>query len=151
MSSSVHLLVIWAILILSEANYSSRSYKSRLGGGNSLREGGNTAACSAGMGVSNWGGIRVRGSCFTPRVVNRFIDSGIRSVSNLYSLSVKRVVKSRGSSSDSYKQERNRSARAVMSGTCTYSESSGSSFMFRSNSASPPSLSNHLNIASWIF
>jgi hypothetical protein len=37
----------------SEENYSSRSYKSRLGGGKSFRVGGNTAACKAGIGVSN--------------------------------------------------------------------------------------------------
>lgn len=54
---------------LSDANCSSRSYCSRLGGGSSLRVGGNTAACNAGMGVSNWGGISVIGSCLTPKVL----------------------------------------------------------------------------------
>jgi len=34
-----------------------------------LSVGGKTAAWSAGMGVSNYGGISVRGSCLTPRVV----------------------------------------------------------------------------------
>ena len=70
------------------------------------------------MGVSNWGGIKVRGSCLIPSVLYRSIDSGTRSVSNLYRLLLKSVVKSFGSSSLSCKQERNRSARAVMSGTC---------------------------------
>jgi hypothetical protein len=75
------------------------------------------------------------------------IVSGIRSVSNLYNLSLNIVVKSLGRSSDSCKQERNLSANAVISGTWTFSESSGSSFTFRSNSASP-SANNHLKIAS---
>lgn len=72
--------------------------------------------------------MRVSGSCLTPRVPKRVFVSGIRSVSNLYNLSLKRVVKSRGSSSDSYRQERSLSARAVMSGTCAYSARSLSSF-----------------------
>lgn len=75
------------------------------------------------------------------------MDSGIRSVSNLYSLSLKRVMKFLGSSSDSYKQDLSLSAKAVMSGTCEYSEISGSSLTFLSNSASP-SVNSHLKIAS---
>lgn len=67
----------------SDANYSSKSYKSRLGGGRSLRVGGNTAAYNAGIGVSNYGGINVIGSCLTPNWVYNFKASGIRSVSNL--------------------------------------------------------------------
>jgi len=38
---------------LSDENYSSRSNKSRLGGGRSFSVGGKTAACNAGIGVSN--------------------------------------------------------------------------------------------------
>ena len=53
---------------LSEANYSSRSNKSRLGGGRSLSVGGNTAAYKAGIGVSNYGGMRLMGSCLQPKV-----------------------------------------------------------------------------------
>lgn len=90
------------------------------------------------------------GSCFTPRVPNSLMVSGIKSVSNLYSLSLNIVVKSLGSSSDSYRHDLSLSARAVISGTCTFSDSSGSSLTFLSNSASP-SASNHLKIASWIF
>lgn len=67
-SSSVHLFVNYAIFTLSDANYSSRSYKSKLGGGKSFSVGGNTAAYKPGMGVSNWGGMRVSGSCLTPSV-----------------------------------------------------------------------------------
>jgi len=83
------------------ANYSSKSNKSRLGGGNSLRVGGKTAACNAGIGVSNYGGINVNGSCFTPSVLYSSKLSGIKSVSNLKRLSLNKVVKSFGSSSDS--------------------------------------------------
>jgi hypothetical protein len=88
-------------LIFSDANCSSRSYKSRLGGGNSFNVGGKTAAYSAGIGVSNWGGMRVRGSCFTPTYLYNSNVSGIKSVSNLNNFSLKSVVKSFGSSSDS--------------------------------------------------
>ena len=45
--------------------------------------GGKTAAYNAGIGVSNYGGISVRGSCLTPKVVYNLIESGIKSVSNL--------------------------------------------------------------------
>ena len=45
--------------------------------------GGKTAAYNEGMGVSNCGGIKVSGSCLTPRVLYKSNVSGIRSVSNL--------------------------------------------------------------------
>jgi len=67
----------------SDANCSSRSNRSSEGGGSSLSVGGNTAACRAGIGVSNCGGIRVRGSCLIFSCVNNFRASGIKSVSNL--------------------------------------------------------------------
>lgn len=60
------LLVSWANRSLSEANCSSKSKRSRLGGCGSRRQGGKTAGWSAGMGVSNCGGMSVSGSCFTP-------------------------------------------------------------------------------------
>ena len=75
------------------------------------------------------------------------MDSGIKSVSNLYNLSLNKVVKFLGSSSDSCKHDLNLSASAVISGTCTYSDSSGSSLTCLSNSASL-SVNNHLKIAS---
>ena len=58
----------YAILIFSRANCSSKSNRSKPGGGNSFNDGGKTADCKAGMGVSNCGGINVRGSCLTPTV-----------------------------------------------------------------------------------
>ena len=131
----------------SEANCSSRSKRSRLGGGSSLRVGGNTAAWSAGIGVSNWGGMRVMGSCLIPSYWKSCRESGIRSVSNLYSLLLNRLVKFLGSSSASWRHDLSLSARAVISGTWAYSWMSTSSLMCLSNSASP-SVSNHLNIAS---
>jgi hypothetical protein len=66
-----------------------------------LRVGGKTAACKAGIGVSNYGGISVRGSCLTPIVLYNSRVSGIKSVSNLYNFSLNSVVKSFGNSSDS--------------------------------------------------
>jgi len=110
-------LVSCAILIFSFANYSSKSYKSKLGGGSSFKVGGKTAACNDGIGVSNYGGIKVSGSCLTPTVLYRFNVSGIRSVSNLYNFSLNKVVKSFGNSSDSWRQDLRRSASAVISGT----------------------------------
>ena len=86
----MHLLVNWANLILSDANYSSKSNKSKLGGARSLRVGGNTAAYNAGIGVSNWGGIRVMGSCLIAKVVKRLRASGTKLVSNLNNLSLNR-------------------------------------------------------------
>ena len=83
--------------------------------------GGKTAAWSAGIGVSNYGGISVNGSCFTPNVLYNYRDSGIRSVSNLYSFVLNIFILSLGISSDSCKQDLNLSANAVMSGTWTYS------------------------------
>lgn len=59
------------------------------------------AAYKLGIGVSNCGGIKLMGSCFTPIVLYSSIDSGTRSVSNLYRRSLKSVVKSFGKSSDS--------------------------------------------------
>jgi hypothetical protein len=82
-TNSISIIKQLKILYFSEANCSSKSYKSRPGGGSSLRVGGNTAACKAGIGVSNYGGINVIGSCLTPKVVNNLIVSGMRSVSNL--------------------------------------------------------------------
>ena len=49
----------------SDENCSSKSKRSSLGGSSSLNWGGNTAGVRGGRGVSNWGVIRVRGSCFT--------------------------------------------------------------------------------------
>lgn len=95
-----------------------------------------TAAYNWGMGVSNCGGIKVRGSCFTESVLKRSIDSGTRSVSKVNNLLLKSVVKSFGISSLSWRQERRRSARAVISGTWLYSLNSGSSLINLSNSAS---------------
>ena len=115
-------------MIFSLANYSSKSYKSRLGGGSSFKVGGNTAAYKAGIGVSNYGGIKVNGSCLTPRVLYSSRVSGIKSVSNLYNFSLNRVVKSFGNSSDSCRHDLSLSARAVMSGTWWYSLNSGSFF-----------------------
>jgi hypothetical protein len=80
-------------------------------------QGKKTAACSYGIGVSNCGGIKVNASCLIPKVLNKSIDSGTKSVSNLYKLLLNSVVKSLGISSLSYRHERKRSARAVMSGT----------------------------------
>jgi len=51
----------------SEANSSSRSNYSRFGGGSSLGIGGNTAGTRPNRGVSNYGTIKVKGSCLTPR------------------------------------------------------------------------------------
>ena len=53
----------------SDANCSSRSKRSRLGGGKSLIQGRKTAAYNWGMGVSNCGGMSVRGSCLIPSVL----------------------------------------------------------------------------------
>ena len=78
----------------------------------------------------------MRGSCLIPSVLYNSIDSGTRSVSNLYKLLLKSVVKSFGRSSDSCKQLLNLSASAVISGTCIFSLISGSSFTCLSNSAS---------------
>lgn len=111
------MFVIYAILIFSLANWSSKSKSSRLGGGSSFKDGAKTAACSAGIGVSKFGGINVNGSCFTLSVLYMSNVSGIKSVSNLYSFSLKRVVKSFGNSSDSCRHERSLSAKAVISGT----------------------------------
>jgi hypothetical protein len=135
-SSSEHLFVSYAILIRSDANYSSKSNRSKPGGGKSFMQGKNTAACSYGIGVSNWGGIKVNASCLIPKVLNKSIDSGTKSVSNLYKLLLNSVVKSLGISSLSYRHERKRSARAVMSGTWLYSLISASSSTNLSNSAS---------------
>jgi len=143
------LFVSYAILIFSFANYSSKSYRSKLGGGSSFNVGGNTAAYSAGIGVSNCGGIKVSGSCLTPTVLYNSNVSGIKSVSNLYSFSLKRVVKSFGNSSDSYKHDLSLSARAVMSGTWWYSLNSGSVLICYSRF--PSSFSSHLNMLSYIF
>jgi len=60
MSSSTHLFVSYASLIFSFAKCSSRSKRSKAGGSSSQREGGNTAAYKAGIGVSKVGGIKVR-------------------------------------------------------------------------------------------
>lgn len=60
-----------------------------------------TAAWSYGIGVSNWGGMSVSGSCFAPSVLYNSIDSGTKSVSKEYRLLTNRVVKSFGKSSDS--------------------------------------------------
>ena len=145
----MHLLVSCASLIFSLANCSSRSYKSRDGGGRSFIVGGNTAAWSAGIGVSNCGGIRVNGSCLTPIVLYSSRVSGIKSVSNLYNFSLKRVVKSFGSSSDSYKHDLSLSARAVISGTWWYSLiDSGSLVFWTKFSNAPSSLTNHWKTAS---
>ena len=57
-----------AVTYFSDANCSSRSNKSSEGGGRSLMLGRKTAAYSYGIGVSNWGGIRVSGSCLIPKV-----------------------------------------------------------------------------------
>ena len=127
-SSSLHLFVSYAIFIRSEANCSSRSNKSSPGGGKSFMQGRNTADCNCGIGVSNWGGIKVIGSCLTLSFLNRSIVSGTRSVSKLYRLLLKSVVKSLGISSLSCKQDLSLSARAVISGTCWYSLISASSF-----------------------
>lgn len=88
-------------MIFSEENYSSKSNSSSPGGGSSFKLGGKTAACRAGIGVSNYGGIKVRGSCLTLIVLYRSKQSGTASVSNLYKLSLNKVVKSLGRSSDS--------------------------------------------------
>ena len=77
-----------------------------------------TAAWSMGIGVSNWGGMSVNGSCLIPSVLYRSIASGTRSVSKLYRLFTNKVVKSLGKSSDSCKHDLSLSASAVMSGTC---------------------------------
>ena len=60
----------------SDANSSSRSNCSRFGGGNSFRIGGNTAGRSPSSGVSNYGTIKVKVSCFTPRVSYNLTASG---------------------------------------------------------------------------
>lgn len=86
----------------------------------------------------------------TPKDSYNFIDSGIKSVSNLYNLLWNKVVKSLGKSSLSCKQDLSLSARAVISGTWTYSDNSGSSFILLSNSASS-SYKSHLKTASYIF
>jgi len=145
----VHLFVIWAILIFSLANWASRSKSSRLGGGSSFRDGGKTAAYKAGIGVSNCGGINVSGSCLTLSVLYNSRVSGIKSVSNLYNFSLNKVVKSFGSSSDSWRQDLNLSARAVMSGTWWYSLNSGSFLILCSRF--PSSYIIHLKIAFYIF
>lgn len=72
---------------------------SRLGGGKSLRLGGNTAGFREGIGHSNYGGINVNGSCFTDISSYNLTASGTRLVSNLKRSSLKSVVKSLGKSS----------------------------------------------------
>lgn len=64
-------------------------------------QGRNTAAYKPGIGVSNCGGISVRGSCLIPRVLYKSMASGTKSVSNLKRLLLNNVVKSLGKSSDS--------------------------------------------------
>ena len=59
-----HLLVICANRTLSDEKCSSKSNRSREGGGSSLKLGGNTAGCRGGRGVSNWGVISDSVSCF---------------------------------------------------------------------------------------
>lgn len=66
-----------------------------------MMHGRKTAAYNCGIGVSNWGGMSVSGSCFDPSVLYKSIDSGTKSVSNEYRLLTNRVVKSFGRSSDS--------------------------------------------------
>lgn len=51
----------------SDANSSSKSNYSKLGGGSSLKIGGKTAGTNPKSGASNWGTIRVSGSCLTPK------------------------------------------------------------------------------------
>jgi len=82
----------------SEANSSSRSKSSRLGFGNSLKMGGKVAGCNPSIGVSNYGGIKVRISCFTLNFLYKETASGIKSVVNLNKFSSKSYVKSLGNS-----------------------------------------------------
>lgn len=84
-SLSLHLFVNYARRIFSDANWSSKSNNSSGGTGNSLRFGGNTAGTRSGSGASNYGGIKVSGSCFTPMSANAATVSGIMSTSNLKS------------------------------------------------------------------
>lgn len=90
---------------------------SRLGGGKSFKLGGKTAGLSEGIGHSNYGGIKVRGSCFTDISSYSLTASGTRFVSNLKRSSLKRVVKSFGRSSLSWRHDLSLSAMAVISGT----------------------------------
>jgi len=53
-SKNLHLLVNWARRTLSLAKFSSRSKRSKAGGGKSLRTGAKTAGWSGGNGVSNY-------------------------------------------------------------------------------------------------
>lgn len=63
--------------------------------------GGNTAADSWGKGVSKAGGMRVKGSCFTPNAAKASTVSGIILVSNPNRESLKSFVKFFGRLSDS--------------------------------------------------
>ena len=65
-SSSCHATSDGAKFTCSEANSSSRSNSSRAGPGGSLKAGGKTAGCKGGIGVSNWGCMRVKACFFTP-------------------------------------------------------------------------------------
>ena len=108
--------ILLVLPYFSFANCSSKSYKSRDGGSSSFNEGGNTAACNAGIGVSNVGGIRVKCSCLTSTSLYKLTVSGTKFVSNLNKPWLNSFVKSLGSSSDSYKHDHKLSESADVSG-----------------------------------
>ena len=65
------------------------STSSKLGFGNSLKIGGKVAGCNPSIGVSNYGGINVKISCFTFNFLYNETASGIKSVVNLNRFSSK--------------------------------------------------------------
>ena len=79
--------------------------------------GGKVAGYNPNIGVSSWGGISVKISCFTPNFLYNEIDSGIKSVVNLNKFSSKSLVKSLGSSSGCSRQLFRFSANSIISGT----------------------------------
>jgi hypothetical protein len=81
--------IINYFIYFSDANSSSRSKSSKLGLGNSLKIGGKVAGCNPSIGVSNYGGINVKISCFTLNFLYNETASGIKSVVNLNRFSSK--------------------------------------------------------------
>lgn len=116
-SLSSHLFVNWASRTFYWENSSSRSNNYNEGLFNYFNTGGNTPGANPNNGVSNWGTIKVNGSCFTYIFSNNATTSGTYSKSYLKSSHSNIVVKSFGISSPSWKQLFKLSAISEISGT----------------------------------
>ena len=79
--------------------------------------GGKVAGCNPSIGVSNYGGIKVRISWFTLNFLYKETASGIKSVVNLKRFSSKSWVKSLGNSKGYSRQLLRPSANSLISGT----------------------------------